>query len=95
MSREFKFEPLDQWIKTLSETGHALEIDPELLREFFELHGANFEPSEELKTLEEYSNKARAVGMRKVWGDRYDEYKKWTLKMIPLIEAEIGKDLPS
>lgn len=74
---------MDSWINNLIETGEMKEINPGVVREVLKSHGAEFNISPEAKkSLSEYTNKARAEGMRGVWGERFKIYKTWTKEYI-------------
>ena len=87
---------VDGWTDQLSETGEVGDLDRGLLRRVLEAHGANLEIGEsERNSLGRYSNKGKASGMRAVWGERFQGYKKWTKEYIDEYEAQAGKKLPA
>ncbi len=86
------------WIRRISQEAKVgEEVTPDDLQAVLTECGANFEPSPELDTLSEYSNKAKGPGVRKVWGEaRVNAYKKWVLDVcIPKYEGRYGKELPN
>lgn len=88
---------VDSWINKIATERVVGEIKPEILRSVLEEYGANFEPSPELETLVEYSNKAKAPGVKKVWGEeRYEAYKNWAIDVcVPKYERDYHKELPN
>lgn len=80
-----------EWIDKISELGHVGRMEPGVVREALEACGANFEIGEaELKSLGKYSNEGKSMGMRAVWGDRFDDFKKWTKEYVAQFEATLG-----
>lgn len=94
---EEKAAAVENWISKISETETVGEMDPNLLREFLETKGANFEISELARiSLKKYTNAGRAFAMQSIWGDKYDTFKKWIAEWIPKYEQETlhGRELP-
>lgn len=88
-------QQVTDWVDHLEQTGEVGELDPQDLKEVFEAFGANFEIGEdERKALRKYTNLGKADGMRAVWGDRFGQYKDWTLEFIQQFEM-IGSQLPA
>jgi len=86
-SIEEKCSHVDSWINKLVESGKMEKINPGTVREVLESHGAEFTISPEAETsLARYTNKARAEGMRAVWGEKFNEYKLWTKKHVQQYE---------
>lgn len=89
---------VDQWIDLIC--GGVVEaIDKQILKETLEACGARFE-KEAIRSLRRYTEKAKAPGMKLVWGERFEEYKKWVGEYIKVFEAspahrELPKLLPS
>ena len=95
LSIQEKFAVVDEWVRKLSESDSAGEIDRGLLREVFERRGANFEISEEAKrSLKKWTNEGNGPGIKAVWGSRITEYKAWTRGYCDDYEKEHGVTLP-
>jgi len=86
-SIEEKRSHVDSWINKLVESAKMEKIDPSTIREVLESHGAEFAISPEAEaSLARYTNKARAEGMKAVWGEKFDEYKLWTKEYVQQYE---------
>lgn len=93
LSIEEKTAAVDQWIDLIC-AGVVEPIDRRLLREVLEACGAKFE-EEAGRSLRRYTNKGKASGMELVWGERFEEYKKWVGEYIKVFEASPGhRELP-
>lgn len=78
---------VSNWIDKLNKTGVMEKISPDSVKELLESYGAKFPISPEAKaSLNKYTNKARAEGMRAVWGEKFEEYKQWTDNFIQQYE---------
>ncbi len=87
---------VNNWLSDISKTGQVKEITYCTLREVLESSGANFKVGvEELSFLDEYTNKAKAPGLRAVWGDFFQDYKDWTNDFIKDYEKENKTTLPA
>lgn len=89
---------VDQWIDLIC-GGVVERIDRQVLKEVLEACGARFE-KEASRSLRKYTEKGKAPGMKLVWGERFEEYKKWVGEYIKVFEAspahrELPKLLPS
>ena len=95
LSIEQKIAAVDDWIAQF-EFGNIGEIAPALLREVFAEHGATFELTlSEHQSLGRYSNEGKALGIRAVWRQHFDDYKDWTKAFVRDCEARTGKPLPA
>jgi hypothetical protein len=67
------------WINHFSETGEIKPLEASLLRPLLEAHGADFEKLDGAgyASLSGYSNNAKHLGMKQVWGGRRLEFKTW------------------
>jgi len=85
------------WVANISEKQEVGEMPREILKEVEKSFGANFEIGEVAKeSLKGYSEKQVFEGMKEVWGEKYEEYKKWINEdFIPNYEKQIGKELPA
>lgn len=93
--KEQEIAQVGDWISTLSHERRVGRIEPEVLKGALVECGANFEISEkERDSLGKYSNKARSNGMRAVWGDRFQDYKDWSVQYIDDYEST-GNTLPA
>ena len=87
---------VDRWINRLNEKGEVRRIPRIAVRIALEGCGANFKLTEEEKeSLAQYTNKAKARGMRRVWGKWFAEYKKWGDKWIENYEEKTDQQLPA
>lgn len=93
---EKNLETFDEWLKNLSENGQVDQVDPAVVGNVLEIHGANFEISESAhESLKKYSNKAKRPGLDEVWGkEKVDSFKSWVIgEYIPYIEKKVGRDM--
>jgi len=87
--KEEKTAQVGDWISTISHERRVGRIEQETVKEVLSEFGANFEINEEERaSLVEYSNKARSIGMKAIWGDRFQEYKDWTVKYVKDYEQD-------
>ena len=88
---------VDRWVNVYASEGSVDLLDPELLRSVLTEVGANFEKldDEGRKSLSQYSNKRKHVGMKQVWGTRSEEFRGWTEQWVRDYEQETGKVLPN
>lgn len=92
---EKQFAQIDQWILRLAENDTLEIIDSITLRDVLKSCSANFEVGEhERRSLGKYTNAGKAVGMRTIWGNRYDDFREWTKGYIETYEKGKGKSLP-
>lgn len=94
---ENKQSQIDEWVKTLSEKCVLNPIDRGVLREVLEGHGAEFGhlKEEEEASLASYKNADRALALRAIWGDRFDEFKDWSRAWGKDWEERNGLVLPT
>lgn len=93
---EGKEAEVNNWLSDISKTGQVKEIVHYDIREVLKTHGANFNIGiEKLSFLDEYTNKAKAPGLKAVWGDFFQEYKDWTNEFIQNYEKENKTILPA
>ena len=93
---EGKEVEVNNWLSDISKTGQVKEITHYNVREVLESFGANFNIGvEKLSLLDEYTNKAKAPGLRAVWGDFFQDYKDWTNEFIKNYEKENKTTLPA
>lgn len=86
---EESHSPMEGWINSLIESGQVEEITPDAVRKALESHGAEFSISLEAQaSLGKYTNRAKAEGMRAVWGDKFAEYKQWTKGYVQQYEQD-------
>jgi len=91
-----KIALVDEWIVEFSQSGELKKIDRRLLRDVLEVYGAKWEIDESKRgSLGKYTNEGRAPAMRAIWGDRFEEYEKWTSEYISRYEGETGSPLPA
>lgn len=90
---EEEIAAVGQWIDLVS--GGVVEcIDGQILKEVLEAHGARFE-TEAIRSLRKFTEKDKASGMVLVWGERFEEYKKWVGGYIVSFEASPAhRELP-
>lgn len=84
---------VDEWVKKLSETFMAGELDRSALRQVLESLGANPEISEDERRKfhgDSYSNAQRSPAMKAVWENRYGEFVEFT-KSFSVSEVKFKK----
>lgn len=91
-----KIALVDEWVVEFSRSNELKEIDRGFLRDVLEVYGARWEMVESKReSLGKYTNKGRAPAMRIIWGDRFEEYKKWTREYVSSYEEKTGSTLPA
>ena len=90
---------VSSWLSDISKTGQVKEITCYDVREVLKSFGANFNKEkigiEIFSLLDEYTNKAKAPGLKAVWGDFFQEYKNWTNEFVQNYEKENKTTLPA
>lgn len=91
-----KIALVDEWVVEFSQSNELKEIDRRILRDVLEVYGARWETVESKRgSLGKSTNEGRAPAMRVTWGDRFEEYKKWTREYVSSYEKKTGSTLPA
>lgn len=93
---EERVTEVDRWIFHYASEGSIGLLHPEVLKSVLSELGANFEnlDGDGKKSLAQYSNKGKHLGMEQVWGSRRAEFKVWTEGWVEAYEKRTGKELP-
>jgi hypothetical protein len=93
---EERVTEIDHWILAYGSEGSIGLLNPEVLKSVLSEVGANFENLDEQgrKSLSQYSNKGKHLGMEQVWGSRRAEFKTWTETWVKDYETRTGRELP-
>ena len=96
MPFEERVTEIDRWVFTYASEGAIGLIDPEILKSVLSEVGANFENLDwdGRKSLSQYSNGGKHLGMEQVWGDHRAEFKAWTEAWVEDYEKRTGSQLP-
>ncbi|KKS77262.1 MAG: hypothetical protein UV74_C0013G0032 [Candidatus Woesebacteria bacterium GW2011_GWB1_43_14] len=87
----------EDWLKEFVETGKVWRNGLVEVSLQFVCFGADFRnlSDEGIASLRKYTNEGKALGVREVWGGKFDAYKAWTKQFIAEYEAEHGIELPA